>query len=285
VNRLRCVVADLDGSLLNEAHRISEADLSTINCLKRRGVPVFIATGRHILLAKPAAAAAGFDLPICACNGGHIYDFAAQKTLFAHAIARPVAARVFAYLRESGVDYAVYTPHDAVFPSRVSRRFLHWERLSALFAPEHRFTPRFTAEGFDADNEDILKFLVCHDAPRAFAREFGARLGADAERLCFSRSGSALLDINAAGVDKGAAVRLLSERFGFRLEETLALGDSENDAAMLRAVGLSVAPRNAEASILAMAAHITTDCADSPLTNAVSRLFPCLLETSAERGL
>ncbi|MDR2295365.1 MAG: HAD-IIB family hydrolase, partial [Clostridiales Family XIII bacterium] len=105
----------------------------------------------------------------------------------------------------------------------------------------------------------------------------GARLGADAALLCMSRSGAALLDINAAGVNKGEAARLLAERFGFRLEETLALGDSDNDAALLRAVGLPVAPQNADAAIKALAVYVTADHTDSPLSKAVSRLFPALL--------
>ncbi|MDR2089977.1 MAG: Cof-type HAD-IIB family hydrolase [Clostridiales Family XIII bacterium] len=273
---LSCVFTDLDGSLLNGAHRVSEADLSTIGMLKRRGIPVFLATGRHFLLAKDTAAAVGFDLPVCACNGGHIYDFGARKTLFSRAIARPVARETFAFLRDGGFDYVVYTPERVLFRAKEGR-YLHWERLNASFAPENRFTPHFTADGFDPDAEDILKFLVRHDAPQTLARELNARLGADAGRLSVSRSGAALLDINAAGVNKGEAVRTLSARFGFRLEETMALGDSDNDAAMLRAVGIPVAPRNAEDAIRAMAVHITTDHADSPLTNAVARLFPALL--------
>ena len=57
----------------------------------------------------------------------------------------------------------------------------------------------------------------------------------------------------------------------------MALGDSDNDAALLRAVGIPVAPQNADAAIKALAVHITTDHTDSPLTGAVSRLFPALL--------
>ncbi|MDR2771401.1 MAG: Cof-type HAD-IIB family hydrolase [Clostridiales Family XIII bacterium] len=277
MNDLRGVFADLDGSLLNKEHRIGETDLATIKTLKRRGIPVFLATGRHILFAEDAAAAVGFDLPVCACNGGHIYDFHARETLFVRAIAQPVAAKTFAFLRESKLDYTVYTPQRVIFRTReVFRRYR--ERVNVPLAPGNRFTPHFAEDGFDPDAEDILKFLIRCDAPQALAREIAALLGAeDAGRICVSRSDAAFLDINAAGVNKGEAARLLSERFGFRLEDAMALGDSDNDAALLRAVGTAVAPRNAEAAIRALAAFITTDCTDSPLTNAVSRFFPALL--------
>ncbi|MDR2356272.1 MAG: HAD family hydrolase, partial [Clostridiales Family XIII bacterium] len=209
MNALRCVFTDLDGSLLNAEHRIGEADLAAIKTLKRRGIPVFLTTGRHVLFARDAAAAVGFDLPVCACNGGHIYDFSAGETLFSRAIARPLAARIFAFLAEGGFDYVIYTPRRAVFRAREGR-YRHRERLNASFAPENRFTPHFVTDGFDPSEEDILKFLVRHDAPQALARKIGARLGADAALLCMSRSGAALLDINAAGVNKGEAARLLA---------------------------------------------------------------------------
>jgi hydroxymethylpyrimidine pyrophosphatase-like HAD family hydrolase len=87
------------------------------------------------------------------------------------------------------------------------------------------------------------------------------------------------LDINATGVSKGEALLTLSEMFGFRPEETMALGDSDNDEKMLRAAGIPVAPQNAEAGIKAIASYITTDHADSPLFHAVSRLYPSLLRS------
>jgi Cof subfamily protein (haloacid dehalogenase superfamily) len=276
MGELRCVFTDLDGSLLNEKHRIGETDLITIKTLKRRGIPVFLATGRHVSLTKDAAAAVGFDLPICACNGAHIYDFNAQKSLRTRAISPPVASRTFSILQELGLDYVIYTPERVVFRSK-NGRYLHWETLNASFAPENRVAPHFVADGFDPNREVILKFLVRRDAPQALARELGALLGADAAFLGMSRSEAALLDINAAGTNKGEALRTLAERFGFRLEETMALGDSDNDIEMLRAAGIPVAPQNADASIKGLASYVTTDHTDSPLTHAMAHLFPALL--------
>jgi Cof subfamily protein (haloacid dehalogenase superfamily) len=218
----------------------------------------------------------GFDLPVCACNGGHIYDFNAKKTLFMRAIPRPVASRLYSLLSERDLDFVIYTPDRVIFRSK-SVRYFQLEKLTASFAPENRFTPHFTEDGFDADKEDILKFLVRSEEPWTVAREIFLSLGDDAQYLSVSQSGAALLDINAAGVSKGEALLKLSEMFGFRPEETMALGDSDNDEEMLRAAGIAVAPQNAEAGIKAIAAYITTDHAESPLFHAVSHLFPMLL--------
>jgi Cof subfamily protein (haloacid dehalogenase superfamily) len=274
---LSCIFTDLDGSLLNGEHKIGDADLAVIKLLKNKGIPVFIATGRHVLLAKDAAASLGFDFPICACNGGHIYDFSARRTLFMRVIPPSVASRLYSLLSESDFDFVIYTPDRVIFRSR-SVRYFQLEKITASFAPENRFTPHFTDDGFDADNEEILKFLIRREEPHAVAREIAVNLGEDARSLSMSCSGATLLEINAAGVNKGEALRKLAEMFGFRPEETMALGDSDNDAEMLRAAGIPVAPQNADDKIKAIASYITTDHTESPLFCAVSKLFPSLLE-------
>ena len=85
-NKLECVLTDLDGSLLNSKKQISPDDLATIKTLKARGIPVFISTGRHFAFARQTVSQIGFDLPVCACNGGHIYNYATRETLYADPI-------------------------------------------------------------------------------------------------------------------------------------------------------------------------------------------------------
>jgi Cof subfamily protein (haloacid dehalogenase superfamily) len=276
MKNLRCVFTDMDGSLLNAEHRISDADLSAIRTLKSKGVYVFLATGRHLLLVKDAAALIGFDLPVCACNGGHIYDFKTQKALSVRAIPPNIAAELYALLSKREFDFVVYTDDRMVFRSS-GVRYFQCEELNASFAPENRFTPYFIEDGFDADKEKIIKFLILCNKPQMFAREIAGYLGEGVKNLSISFSAAAFLDINAAGVSKGAALRGLASIFGFRPEDTMAFGDGDNDVEMLRAAGLSVVPQNAGDEIKAIASYVTTANTDSPLSHAVSALFPELL--------
>lgn len=48
------------------------------------------------------------------------------------------------------------------------------------------------------------------------------------------------------GVTKGDGVRLMCERLGLHLDETVAFGDGDNDAEMLRYVGYGCAMKNAK---------------------------------------
>ena len=69
------------------------------------------------------------------------------------------------------------------------------------------------------------------------------------------------VEVTAAGVDKGEALRALADRLGVPHECTLAVGDSENDRAMLQKAGVAAVMVNGMPEIRALA-HLVSkaDC-------------------------
>lgn len=61
------------------------------------------------------------------------------------------------------------------------------------------------------------------------------------------------------GVSKADALRALCAHWGIGTEDTLALGDGDNDLEMLRAAGLGVAMGNASAEVRRAAGFVTED--------------------------
>ncbi|MDB6567118.1 HAD hydrolase family protein, partial [Bifidobacterium longum] len=74
------------------------------------------------------------------------------------------------------------------------------------------------------------------------------------------------------GIDKGTAVRDVASLLGYAIADTIAIGDSDNDTAMLKAAGTSVAMGNAIHGIQAFCDIITTDIRDNGLANAFKTL-------------
>ena len=67
--------------------------------------------------------------------------------------------------------------------------------------------------------------------------------------------------MTAAGVDKGEALLTLADRLGIPRAQTLAVGDSENDRAMLEKAGVAAVMANGMPQIKALADLVTTvDC-------------------------
>ena len=69
------------------------------------------------------------------------------------------------------------------------------------------------------------------------------------------------IEVTAAGVDKGEALLTLADRLGIPRAQTLAVGDSENDRAMLEKAGVAAVMANGMPQIKALADLVTTaDC-------------------------
>jgi hydroxymethylpyrimidine pyrophosphatase-like HAD family hydrolase len=61
----------------------------------------------------------------------------------------------------------------------------------------------------------------------------------------------------APGIDKGDGLLRLARHYGIHPDETMALGDAENDIEMLRAAAVGVAMANAPPQVRAAASFVT----------------------------
>ena len=63
----------------------------------------------------------------------------------------------------------------------------------------------------------------------------------DSDRFNFIRSERTLFEILPKGVNKGLAVKRLANYLNIDVKRTIAVGDYDNDASMLRAAGCGIA--------------------------------------------
>lgn len=75
-------------------------------------------------------------------------------------------------------------------------------------------------------------------------------------------------EITKSAFTKGSAVRYLSEYLGIPIEDTIAVGDSENDLAMLRAAGIGIAMGNASDYVKEAADDVTSSVEEDGVYHA-----------------
>ena len=76
---IKLFVTDLDGTLLDKEHHISEENKRAIREAVERGVVVTIATGRMYVSALPFAKELGVDVPIITYNGALIKSVSGEE--------------------------------------------------------------------------------------------------------------------------------------------------------------------------------------------------------------
>lgn len=115
--------------------------------------------------------------------------------------------------------------------------------------------------------EELLKVSIYYpngilpEAEFAFHRKYDSR-------LLVVESGNGWLDFMNKESGKGQALKLLSQKMGFSIEQTAAFGDSENDISMLQAAGIGYAMSFARKSVQA-ASDVLCDSVEETLWTAL----------------
>ena len=268
---IRLLAFDLDGTVLNDRKQLTPRTLAALTAAAERGVALVPATGRTAA-GLPAALLAlpGVRYAITS-NGARVMDLAAGRAL--RELYIPRAAALAAYdilakydcLADLFQDGAGYTTaaHRAA-----AARFVP-ENLRAYVLNTRQVVPDLRAfiAGQERGIEKLTVFFLSEDERRRAWAEVAA-LGVDVVS-----SLPLNMEVNAAGVDKGAGLLALAGALGLSADALMAIGDGGNDTAMLRAAGLGVAMGNAFPEVKAAADFITADNNADGAARAVERFI------------
>ncbi len=269
--KIKLAVFDLDGTLLNSDDTMEEETVRALQMLDRARVTIMINSGRVPSMAAAYLAEAGVCGILSCANGAYIKD-AGGNVIHRNVISADIVKRVTKRLTEEKVSFSLMTEKD-ICVSQVEgipkNRFDQYEALAKRHGlpfphllrgiPEkdlaHTPVYKIPVLEFEEDKiQDRLRFLR------------GLSSGIEV-----TRSGARILDVTAAGVSKGAAVRIVAEHLGLQREEICCMGDYDNDISMFREAGLSVAMGNASGHVKAAADYVTEDHDRNGAAEAIRR--------------
>jgi hydroxymethylpyrimidine pyrophosphatase-like HAD family hydrolase len=87
------------------------------------------------------------------------------------------------------------------------------------------------------------------------------------------RSQSYYLDVTPPGHDKGTFVKAMAKRLGISTDAVATIGDMQNDLAMFRTSGVSIAMGNATDDVKKVATHVTTSNEDEGFAGAIEMIL------------
>lgn len=260
---IKLVALDLDGTLFDNSSRISKRNLTAIRSITDKGIHVVISTGRPFEgIPFDQIKGTGINYAITA-NGSGIYEISTGKCLYENAMDEELVTPILSFLltRDIHMDAFIggkgYTPVQCVetaqkltVPSSIKNyiittrtrldnilQFIHENQLKV-----QKMTLNFypAADGTLIDRETVRKFLVSNPSITT---------------VC---GGYNNLEFTRADANKGVGLRKLAEILGVNPDATMAIGDTENDLAIIEAAGIGVAMGNATDAVKARADYVTT---------------------------
>jgi Cof subfamily protein (haloacid dehalogenase superfamily) len=263
--RLRGIVLDVDGTLLDTAHRIAPATAAAVGRARAAGLHVLLASGRSARAMVDPLVELKLDGPAIAFNGALTFrlEDGAVHPLAETRLPRDDAVAALTLAREHGIEVGWFTRDD-------------W-RVAALgpgIEEEWWLTeePPVVEPGLPDGAPDPLK-LMCiaaddHGRPALHALRARLPTGVSGQ---FSHP--RYLELIAPGVDKARALRAACAALGLSPAELAAIGDAENDIAMLRFAGIGIAMGNASPAVLAVADRVTDTNARDGAARAIDALL------------
>lgn len=279
----RLIALDLDGTLLNTAKEITPRTRAALREARARGIAAVIATGRTATSALPWARLIEAETVICN-NGAGVLD-TTGRFIWTHPIPLSPLERALRLCRERRL-LAECCTEDAILldrPLDQARHYLRWVRprlkgptavaalVRAWMVNRIRPVRNLAERAGKGQLPPVLKLMIV--APPDQLEELALILQRETPGLEVTSSAPDNLEITAAGVSKGSALRQLASRLKIPREAVVAMGDSENDVDMLEYAGLGVAMGNANEAARSVADRVGPTCDEDGVAQVVEQLM------------
>jgi hydroxymethylpyrimidine pyrophosphatase-like HAD family hydrolase len=258
-SRIRLLVLDVDGTVTNSRHEVSEGTRRAVHRIQSAGITVMLATGRRYRDTLGVADMLGLQTPLVTASGALVKQPAGHATLFRAAFAPGLLETMLGLIVAAGHEPILYTDSFAAgfdFHCRTLgddpaagslREYLERNRGLARVQPDlHLVPPPDAFAGFAMGGRERMQRLEAE-----LAAAFPGRLSLHTIRS--PRYREWLCEIAPAGITKWSAVTTIATRLGVAAAEICAVGDDVNDLPMIRGAGLGVAMGNALPEVQAAA--------------------------------
>lgn len=237
---IKLIALDMDGTLLNDHHEVSDANRQAIKEAEKKGVKVVLSTGRSLRTAKDYVLSLELSSYLVTVNGSEIWGpdgelvertpVATEHIQWMHDLSRQNNARFWAISTEN-----------------------NWNNEM----PEDVLSQEWLKFGFHIEEDDIREKVL---------KELEAK-------GLFEISNSSLvnIEVNSIGINKAKGLQKVCSLLGISMKNVMAVGDSMNDIAMITEAGLGIAMGNAQETVKKAADDITGKNTENGVALAIQK--------------
>ena len=260
----KILLTDLDGTLLNSEYEISDKDKKSILNLKKRGVPTILCSGRptaSILKVASKLFPANEENYIISFNGGCITEISSGKKIYNKGLDIEISKKIIKIADEADITVQLY------------KESKFYVKSATAEAKQYK---KDTKLDFDAVG-DLISFLdfsstkiLLHAKHEKLLTIYPKLENVVNGKCHITFSKPHFLEIVDIDVNKGAALKKICAHLKIESNNSIAVGDSDNDREMLKVAGKGIAVANAKQELKSIADYT---CKYDNNNNAISEVI------------
>ncbi|ANZ34131.1 Cof-type HAD-IIB family hydrolase [Staphylococcus carnosus] len=291
---IKLIATDMDGTLLNAGHEVSEENIQAIKAAQDQGITVVIATGRAFYEASSPIEPTGLKVPYICLNGAEVRD-ESFDIMHTSSLNREMIEQITNILNSEDVYYQVYTNFGIYTedPQKDLDIYIDIAEHAGQKADvekirnhiQHRIDQGTlkVVDNYDditGRRGEIVMKILAYDADVEKIERVSKQLEQHSN-LAISSSARGNIEITNAYAQKGIALEEITNQLGIDMKDVMAIGDNMNDVSMLERVGYPVAMENAIPEVKEYAKEITDTNEHSGVGKAINKM---LIENQKHEG-
>ncbi|SCL99501.1 haloacid dehalogenase-like hydrolase, putative, partial [Plasmodium chabaudi adami] len=264
-NNIKIVFIDLDGTLLNSRHKASKLNIESLAKAQNKGIKIVFATGRPMFSANGAigedakknnlSLIPGIYLNACITygpNGDRIIDNYMDEKLvmdiYNFSKENNFVRRMVWYGLEKAYTFGIneyideYLAIEPIMPDIIDEETLKNTKIYNIL--------------IRLDKENLSSVI------KMYQEKFS-------DRNSVANPFKTYVELFHHNTNKFEGVKALCKHFDISLNDTLAIGNGENDIEMLQGVGTSIAVQNAPSKIKECAKYVAPSNNDNAVHHAI----------------
>lgn len=252
----KLIALDIDGTLLNSKKEITPKTLEAINKAINDGIEIIISSGRCL----PELTDILEQIPniryLIMTSGAMVYDFKDKKEIYSNQLSIDMIQTILTVSKERDMLVHLLTDQSIVEKDKGHRLV---DYGMGVYQPMYNAIATFVDDIYDHFNQinkPLEKLNLYHRTVED--REHSLSKLKDLDISLKYAEGTSL-ECSALNINKGTGLQKLCEYLNIDIQDTIAIGDADNDLEILEVAGLSVAMGNASNHIKELADVITLD--------------------------
>lgn len=252
---IKAVFLDVDGTLVSHKSKsVPESAKEALECLRKKGIKVFLSTGRHIHELKNMPTN-GIEFDGYVLLNGQIGLDEKQNMIFSHPFEKEDVEGLLEIFRAKEYPFVLVNKEG---------HYMNYVNEFVETALAGVSTPIPSIRDYKGEMLYQATVFVPPEEDETFISKLpkGCKM---------ARWGSHGADIIAVEGGKAVGMKFFGELLGILPEEMMAFGDAQNDMDMIEYAGIGIAMGNGEEVVKQIADYVTTDVDDNGILSALQK--------------